>query len=72
MLIVTGAGRRSTSRGPLRLSTVPDVGTLRKLFDHLTRLTHTSKSVGEHSVAEFQRQITALRLAATDRKTAPD
>jgi len=46
-----------------------DVGTFRNLFDRLTRLGRRSRSVGEQSVADYQRRIAALRVAATERRT---
>jgi hypothetical protein len=48
------------------------VGMFRNLFNRLTRLSRRSRSVGEQSVAEYQRQVAALRSAASGRTTAPD
>jgi hypothetical protein len=44
----------------------------RNLFDRLTRLGRRSRSVGEQSVADYQRRIAALRAAAAGHPpTAP-
>jgi len=50
-------------------ATVNPVGMLRDLFKGLTSLSRRSRSVGEQSVADFQRRIAALRDAATSRNT---
>jgi hypothetical protein len=47
-----------------------DVAALRNLFDRLTRLGRRSRTVGEQSVADYQRRIAALRAAAAGRPPA--